>query len=267
MDIKNLKENINKNAIPPFMIFNVKNGLLCKQYINVISKKINRFYKVYGSADEILYEIDNNIQKEEKLYIVLNDDKIIKNENYIQELINTNRPIILYFTELNKKDKFYKNNKQYIYDFEELDKDTLTRYVQKYLNIETYDIEEFIKRCDNNYGCCVNELDKMRYLDDGTLRKYIKNKEYSNYKTVNTFEFVNKIIYKNKSAYEDIYCLNDNAMNIIITLYRIAKLKYKGNKDTRLIHIMQVCVDIENKIKRGDIGSEYVLDYLLLKTI
>ena len=56
-------------------------------------------------------------------------------------------------------------------------------------------------------------------------------------------------------------------MNIIITLYRIAKLKYKGNKDTRLIHIMQVCVDIENKIKRGDIGSEYVLDYLLLKTI
>ena len=92
MDIKELKSYISANNIPKFLIFNVENALLCKQYLVSISSTLGKHYKYYDTADEVLYETSTNL-KDDYLYIILNDDKVLKNQNY--ELLSSADALIL----------------------------------------------------------------------------------------------------------------------------------------------------------------------------
>lgn len=273
MDIRTLKASIATNSIPKFMVFDAVNSLLCKQYLTSISDTLGKHYKYYDTADEVLYETTTNL-REDYLYIILNDDKVLENPNYVAELIKTDRNIILYYTNLDNQSTFYKTNKEYIVEFKQLDKYTIVAYLMKQLEknkieVEQSKIETLVDYCNCDLGCCMNELDKIIVLgqtNSNALFNYMMEKGFSDYRQTNIFNFVYKILNNDKSVFDDATRLDENFVGLLVLLYKNARTKLISTDKKRYAEIMQLCYRLDSCIKDGRLKDTYLLDYLLLKT-
>ena len=273
MDIRTLKASIAANSIPKFMVFDAVNSLLCKQYLTSISDTLGKHYKYYDTADEVLYETTTNL-REDYLYIVLNDDKVLKNPNYVTELLKTDRNIILYFTNLDNQSAFYKTNKEHIVEFKQLDKYTIVAYLMKQLEknkieVEQSKIETLVDYCNCDLGCCMNELDKIIVLgqtNSNALFNYMMEKGFSDYRQTDIFNFIYKILNNDKSVFDDATRLDENFVGLLVLLYKNARTKLISTDKKRYAEIMQLCYRLDSCIKDGRLKDTYLLDYLLLKT-
>lgn len=273
MEIKLLKSNIKSNMIPKFLIFMGEEQALAKQYITSISNTLNKYAKFYNKADEVLVETSTNL-REDFVYVILNDDNVVKNPRYVEELIKTNRNIILYFTN-SVDEKFVKDNKDYVIDFKKLDKYTLLAYVTKKLDENNISIEQeqlldFIEYCDCNLGICINELDKIIALgisNSTKLLKYMLDKDFPDYRKVDNVKFARKILSKDKSVFEDEQRLNDSIVTVITILYNQARYLLTATNNPHYSEIMNKCFIIDSGIKDGTVNSDSALDYLLLNIL
>ena len=270
MELKLLKSDIVSNNIPKFLIFNVEEPVLAKQYIQQMSSTLGKYYKYYDTIDEVLYETSTNL-REDFLYVILNCD--IKNINQIEDLIKSNRHIILYLTSLDTKLEWYKKYKDFVVNFSHLDKYTIVAYLLKQLSlnriiIDQDKIENLVDFCNCNFSLCVNELSKIITLNQDNsniLMDYMFNKGFSDYRKTNVFSFIQKILNKDKSLFEEISRLDDSIISIITILYNQAKnrlIKYNNNF---YANIMQLCVELDCGIKDGTVNAESALDYLLME--
>ena len=274
MDIKELKSYISANNIPKFLIFNVENALLCKQYLVSISSTLGKHYKYYDTADEVLYETSTNL-KDDYLYIILNDDKVLKNQNYITELKNTNRNVVLYYSELDIKSNFFSTNQSDIVTFKQLDKYTIVAYLMKQLEKSKIDIsqdkiETLVDYCNCDLGCCMNELDKIIVLgqsNSNAVFKYLADKGFSDYRRTNIFTFLNKLLNKDISVFDDASRLDENFIGLLVLLYKNARTRLLSTNNHRYADIMQLCYKLDSCIKDGRLKDTYLLDYLLLKVM
>ena len=274
MDIKSLKEHILQNNIPNVLIFIGDEQALIAQYIKPISSTLGKYYKYYDTADSVLYETTTNL-KNDYLYIILNDYSILKNTNYIQELKNTNRNIIIYFTDFDTKQQFYKDFKNDITIFNRLDKYTIVAYLQKLLNdnkleLATDKLIELVEYCNCNLGICLNELDKIITIGQNKcdlLTDYILNNGFPDYRKLNIFSFVQKILNKDLTLFNDLQKLNESTITIMSLLYNQAKNRLDKTNDLRYANIMQLISKLDKNIKDGKISDEYALDYLILEVV
>ena len=272
MDIKELKTSIKTNSIPTLIIFNVENQALAKQYITSMSSTLNKHFKYYDTADQVLHETSTNL-REDFIYIILNDEKILKNPNYIGELSKTGRNIIVYFPNMDKQSTFYKQNGSLIVDFKQLDKYTILSYMMKQLdkakiNVAQEKVEQLIDFCNCDLGCCLNELDKIITLNQSSsnlLFDYMMHNGFSDYRKTNIFEFVSKIINKDSTVFDDAMRLDENLVGLMMILYKNAKTKFVSTSNPRYLDIMRLCSKLDSAIKDGSLKDKYLLDYILLK--
>lgn len=274
MDIKVLKASILQNNIPNFMIFSVNEANLCKQYINMISKTLNLPYKFYDSCDEVLYETSTNL-KDSYLYIVLNDDKVIKNPKYVEELKKkTDRYIILYYTNLDYKCDLYKLYSQNVVIFKKLDKYTILAYLMKQLeknkiDVDQRKVEKLIEFCNCDMGCCVNEIEKIITLNQSNSNMvfdYMLNNGFSDYRQTDLFAFIQKILNKDLTLYDDLMRLDESVIGLLFNLYNAAQKRLENDTENmRYVDIMRLCSFLDSGIKDGTISDAYALNYLLLK--
>lgn len=271
MEIKLLKTDIKSNMIPKVLIFTGEEQALAKQYIESISSTLNKYAKYYDSADAVLVETSTNL-REDFLYIILNDNNILKNPRYIEGLSKTNRNVIIYFT--NKLDEtFVKNNKELIVDFKKLDKYTLLAYITKKLSdnkivIEQEDLLKLIDYCDYDLGICLNELDKIICLGQSNstnLLEYMYNHDFPDYRKLDTMKVAQKILNRDKSAYTDVTKLNDSVITILTILYNQARYMLTTTNNNYYSNILKLCYTLDSGIKDGTVNSESTLDYLLLE--
>lgn len=274
MDIKILKASIANNTVPNFMIFSGEEQALCKQYIKKISSTINKYYMYYNSADEVLVEIDTNM-REDFLYIILNDEKIIKNPQYIEALIKTGRNIIVYNTTYDPKARIYKDYKDYCVIFNKIDKYSIVGYLMKLLQNHSIEItqdrlEKLVDLCDCNLGYCLNELDKIFVLDQkisNTLIDYMFEHNFPDYKKVNVFASIQKLLNKNKSFLDDQLKISESPITLLTLIGNQARYKLGVSNNVELADIMQLCYKLDSGIKDGTISDKYALDYLILNIL
>ena len=274
MDINFLKNSIKTNMIPNLLIFVGEEQALSKQYIVSISNTLNKHYKYYNSADEVLYETSTNL-KEDFIYIIFNDDKILKNLKYVEELINTNRNIILYFTEYDSKDSLFKTYKDNVVEFKRLNKYTIVAYLMKKLDIAKIEvaqekIEQLVDFCNCDLGICLNELDKIITLgqtNSNMLFDYMLNNGFSDYRKVNVYKFVQKIINKDFSAFNDCIKLNESIVGILTLIHKSSRKKLELSYDNYYIDLMKMCFKLDTCIKDGTLNDSYILDYFMLKVM
>lgn len=274
MEIKFLKNAIKTNMIPNFLIFIGEEQSLARQYIETISSTLNKWYKFYDSADEVLYETSTNL-REDFVYVILNDDGILKNLNYVEELIKTNRTIVIYYTECNPTETLFKAYKDYVVNFQKLDKYTILAYLMKKLNdtniiVDQEKILKLIEYCDCNLGICLKELDKVITLgqsNSNQLFDYMLENGFADYRQVNVFKCIQKILNKDLTVYNDIIKLNESIVGFITLLHKNARKTLTNHFDNRLVKIMKLCTKLDSGIKDGTISDKYALDYLLLKVM
>lgn len=269
MNLKELKSRIQTKSIPKFMIFNVNEPTLARQYIKSISKTLDKHYKYYDNSNEVVYETSVNI-REDFLYIILNDGKA-----NIDELIKTGRYVILYYTNQTLLSKIEKKYSKYIIDFNTLDKYTILAYLIKYLQnakieVDQSKLETLIEYCNNSFSLCLNELDKIISLNQSKsnlVMTYMLDKGFSDYRKTNIFKFINKIIYKDMTLFEDIQRLDEDVIGLFNLLYKQIRNIVSKKDNPRLFNIMKLISSLDIAIKDGLISDKYALDYLLVKVM
>lgn len=272
MNIKLLKTDILSNNIPNFLIFEVYECALAEQYIDYISSTINKPIKLYYSSKEVIYDIETNL-KEDYLYIIYNDKLVISDEDIVKALINSKRNIIVYYTELDKRSSFYKNNKNYIVEFKKLDKDTLLAYAIKLCKDKKCSIDQdklvtLIEYCNNDLGILINELDKIFTLEQensNVLAKYLLEEGFIDYRETNIFDFINLILNKDKKAFEYYLRINESPVNILINLFNISKKRFISSRNLFYKDMMKLSYNLYCRILSGTIDSSYSIKYLMLK--
>ena len=272
MDIKLLKTDILSNNIPNFLIFEVYEYALAEQYIDYISSTINKPIKLYYSSKEVIYDIETNL-KEDYLYIIYNDKSVISDEDIVKALINSKRNIIVYYTELDKRSSFYKNNKNYIVEFKKLDKNTLLAYAIKLCKDKKCSIDQgklitLIEYCNNDLGILINELDKIFTLEQensNVLTKYLLEEGFIDYRETNIFDFINLILNKDKKAFEYYLRINESPVNILINLFNISKKRFISSRNLFYKDVMKLSYNLYCRILSGTIDSSYSIKYLMLK--
>ena len=272
MNIKLLKTDILSNNIPNFLIFEVYEYALAKQYIDYISSTINKPTKLYYSSKEVIYDIETNL-KEDNLYIIYNDKNVTIDDTLVDKLINSKRNIIIYYTELDRRSLFYKNNKNYIVEFKKLDKDTLLAYAIKLCKDKKCSIDQdklvtLIEYCNNDLGILINELDKIFTLEQensNVLTKYLLEEGFIDYRETNIFDFINLILNKDKKAFEYYLRINESPVNILINLFNISKKRFISSRNLFYKDVMKLSYNLYCSILSGTVDSSYSIKYLMLK--
>ena len=103
-----------------------------------------------------------------KAFLVSDDKLYVKQENVWQglynDVISTGNILILTYNSMDKRGKFYKQNKEYICEFEKLGSEMLYKYISRDTELNEDNINMLIQICDSNYNRIVLEEDKIIQL-------------------------------------------------------------------------------------------------------
>lgn len=273
MDIKLLKSDILSNNIPNFLIFNVEEYLLAKQYIDYISTTINRQVRYYSNSKEALYDIETNL-KEDFLYIIYEDRNILsKTDEYFSKFKCSNRNIILYYNSLDKKSDFYKNNELYIVDFKKLDRKTLIAYAMKQFKIHRCTLnqdklEKLIEYCNNDLNILSNELDKIFILEQeniNVLVDYLLDNGFIDYRETNVFDFINLILNKDRKAFEYFNRIDESPVTFLINMFNMSKKRFISTRNLYYKDLMKLCYNVYCGVLDGTFGASYAISYILMR--
>lgn len=270
MDIKLLKSDILSNNIPNFMIFVMNEQCLCKQYITYMSDTLNKPYKYYDSADGVIYDITTNM-RDDYFYIILNDKAVVTNPSYVDKLVGMNRNIIVCVNDVDKTSNFYKNNKNYFVFFDRLDKYTLLAYAQKLLSKNKIAVDQdklltLIDYCNCDLGIMLNELDKIICLaqdNSNVLVDYMLVNGFSDYRSVNIFKFMQKVLDGDKTAFSDYLKIDDSPVGLLYSIYNQSKDRLLNTKNTRYLKYMQLCYKLYSGVVDGTVNDKYAMQYFL----
>ena len=272
MEFKVFKACVLSNNIPKFLVFIQKEYMLVKQYLQHISKSLNKDLDFYNSIDEAIYALQTNIMQD-KIYIIYNDANILKNDEYIKSIIDSNKYVFLIYDNLDKNTNLYKNFESNLVIFNKLDKYQILAYIQSKLKQEKINISQdkllqLIDYCNCDFSIVLNELDKIIILNQensSLLVDYMLKNEFQDYREHNIFIFINKLLNKNISVINDIYNIIDNSVIVLYNIFMCAKKKFVDTKNNQLLKIMKLAYNLYIDILEKRIDERYALKYLLLE--
>ena len=166
MDVAELRVKIKNNEVPNFLAFTGDEWAVQKLYIEQIAKRNNLETSYVDTVYEIIPKLGNKtfITNKNKLYLVRDDDKFLKDEkgwSNIENLLGNNI-LILLITKLDKRIKFASKYKSTIIEFTPLNNQNLKKYMQKKIyNLTDTTCDRLIEACEGNYGRILLELDKV----------------------------------------------------------------------------------------------------------
>ena len=280
MEIKDLKLSIKQNNIPKLLIFIGEECALCRQYLNRMSSTLNKYIKYYEEAKDLIVEITTNF-KDDNLYVIFNDETILSRPDYIKTLSESNRNIVIYFTEFDRRSKFFFDNSNIVCDFKKLTKNQLIVYLNSVLdsNKIKLDQEKLVKLidcCDCNLSICLSELNKLILLSQTSadmLYDYIDSNNFIDYKKVNAFTMISKIFNHDKTIYDDLHKIDESPIALLGMITRLAENRLSklsvSDIDTSIYlgNIIKTCNELDCGIKDGTVNADHAIQYLLVKVL
>ena len=245
MNIQELQKQIINKQFDNLYIFLGEEIAIQKIYINKIAELeeleiqyVEEYKQIHNSLKV------NNLFNTKKLYIILDDLDILKQENVWQN-INPNENILIFkYNNLDKRSKFYKQFEDKIVEFEKLSDEVLTKYIQKDLpNMYNENCKKLIDICNSNYNQILLEIDKIKQFDN-----LYGDKEYSKinnifldlehkgafHKEISdiTFTFIEKVL---KRDIKQVYDLQKKLNQIGESNIKLLSLLYNNFKIVLLI--------------------------------
>lgn len=180
MTIAELKAQIMSRQMKPIYIFAGPEVAVRDIYIRQIAKVGGYDVKWVDDAAEIIQMgRKKSMLQKQTLYILSECGDLIKNEKAanIFEIGVGKNMLICMFTTLDKRVKFYKQYKDLIVEFEPLNGAVLKKYIQKEIDLSDKNCQTLMDICENDYGRCLLEIDKIKRYGDGnpTLVHNIEN--------------------------------------------------------------------------------------------
>ena len=213
MNIQELQKQIIDKQLNNLYVFLGEEIAIQKIYINKIAEinkleiqYIEEYKQIHNSLNV------NDLFNTKKLYVILDDLDILKQENVWQE-INPNGNIIIFkYNNLDKRNKFYKQFESKIVEFNKLSDEVLTKYIQKEIPLNESMCKRLIEICNSSYNQILLEVDKIKqYRDYIPTDVFINDafieleKQGAFHKEISdiTFTFIEKVITRDiKQVYE-----------------------------------------------------------------
>lgn len=167
MTIAELKAQIMGKQMKPLYIFTGNEIAVRDIYIKQIAKVGGYDIKwLEDAADIVQAGRKRSIVQKKTLYILSECNELVKNEK-AQKILEMNfgsNMLLVLFTALDKRVKFYKQYKDIIVEFETLQPEILKKYIQKEIDLSDKNCQTLMEVCENDYGRCLLEIDKIKHF-------------------------------------------------------------------------------------------------------
>ena len=172
MDVSTLKAKIVSNQLPNYLIFSGEEWKVQQIYIEQIGKVTGLEIKRIDSVSDIYGQLRNrSFVRKALIYIVRDDRDLMQNEKLQQQIESAlgDNILIHLLTSVDKRTKFYKQYKDKIVEFEQLDDRILKKYIKKEIVLSDRNCQRLIDVCEHSYGRILLEIDKIK-----RYRKYLE---------------------------------------------------------------------------------------------
>lgn len=169
MDIMQLKQELCQGNVRNSYVFCGDELALQDIYIDKI-KEISKLSVVRVEYLKDVYKKlgVRSLTKTRKIYIIRNDEDYKKSEGVWERVIaGTNQKdniIILLYSNLDKRSKFYKQHQPILTEFTFVGTDLLAKRVHALCKLPLNHCEHLVRLCGNNYGRIKLELTKLQIL-------------------------------------------------------------------------------------------------------
>ena len=166
MDVSALKNRIKIKKIPNYLIFTGPEWKVQQIYIEQIAKATNSEIVRIDSIKDVFSSLRSKaFLSVSKLFLVRDDTELLQaDSNVIQSILDAlqSNLLIHILTTVDKRKKYYKDNKERIVEFEPLPDAILKKYIKKEINLSDKNCDILIEICEHDYGRCLLEIDKIK---------------------------------------------------------------------------------------------------------
>ena len=216
MEVRTVKQHIKDKKFDKFYIFTGPEIQLQNIYINKIAEVAGLVVSRLDSVVD-LYKSKRgaSLVNNRYCYVIRDDKDFMKNEaawNSIERMIGDNLLILLY-TQIDKRNKFYKHYKDKQVVFEYLEPAVLVKYIKKELDLSDTKALRLAEICENDYARILLEIDKIKTFkaaykaqklsDEEALDRLLKDGDIYQPPKDAVFDFVAKVLDRTpKSAFQ-----------------------------------------------------------------
>lgn len=308
MQLPELKNQLLRKQVQPLYIFTGEEVAIMDIYIKKIVEAGGTNSARADSLSSIFGKLQNNsFLNIPYCYIVRDDKEYLAQEKVWDSLNNGSiqgkNIIILIYTNLDKRSKFYKHHTDMLTEFDKLSAEVLSKYIMKDIGLEKTTALIVAELCDCNYSRILLECDKIKHLANANgididAAGHVALSErliYTSPKDV-IFEFIDaackREITRSYKLLSELKDLNENPLAIINLLYanfrgmllvitagngegitnrtgltpwqvKLAKEKGHHYSIGELVKAIRLIRETEKDIKTGLIESEISVDYIL----
>lgn len=299
MNILELKKELNSGVKRNLYIFVGKERGMANLYINkIMGSNYVRANSLSDIAHRLtskgLFSVSNN-------FVVCDDKKATELTLGALKTMVGNNTLILYFTELDGRSKFYKEVKNEIVAFDKLNHNSIVNYILGQVDMDDKVAEVLANRCNNDYSRVCLEVDKLIALNEPITMEIVNDLVAMTLDDV-IFDMVDCVICKYKDvAYKLCYGLveqGESPIKIIsllymnfrqlllvqgmdgmesrdisaktgLSLWQVNKTKERIGKHSigGLINILKELQKAEQGIKTGQIEQNFALELLLVNIL
>lgn len=306
MNLAELKKSIVDKNLDNVFIFTGDEIKIMNIYIQQIAKTLDRKVSRKDTVAEIFKTLKiMKLTNESNVYVILDDFAFLKEEKHWEQLMTATKDhtIILVYSNIDKRGKFYKTYKDKICEFEKLSEVMLAKYIQKEVQLNTEDAKELSLMCENAYNRILLEVDKLIHLSkvynithEQAFRKMLDEELIFTQNTEIVFKLADSICKRDIETalklLEDLDVVKDSPIAILSLVYtnikamllvsvcppgakvsettglsgwQIKTAYEKGNNYTpqELLNVMKQIKYTDEAIKIGKIEPQYALPYLL----
>lgn len=309
MDLSALKSHIKTKNFAPMYIFTGPEVGVMDIYIEQMAKVRNAVVTRLDGVEDLVKKMHKGSMLKNACIYILRDSKEFIQDNELalkitQKNALTGEPLILIYTSIDKRSKFYKTFQDTIVEFQPLKPEILIKYAQKeiYLTEESYN--KLMEICEYDYSRILLEVDKIkRYADavdckqELAFRTLLASGAIFQPPKDAVFDFVDAVLKCKKelafALLKSSYEFGEATMVLLSNLYNSTKQllqvqSFKGdgkivdatgltpfqvklasgrkgkNSIGDLIYLMRLVRDTEKGIKTGTIEESMAMHYILV---
>lgn len=308
MDLSTLKTHIKNKTLDPMYIFTGPEVGVMDIYIKQMAKVRDAVVTRLDGIDDLAKKMHKgSMLKNAQIYILRDSKEFIQDNELALKITQKNaltgEPLILIYSNIDKRSKFYKTFQDQIVEFQPMKSDILKKYIQKEIQLSDSAYEKLIEVCESDYSRILLEVDKIkRYVDATNLNAESAFANLMKAGAIFTppkdavFDFVDAVLkgkkdlafYLLRSSYE----FGEATMVLLSNLYNSTKQllqvqsfngdgkiteatgltpfqvklasERKGRNSTGdLIYLMRLVRDTEKGIKTGAIEEQMAMPYIL----
>ena len=170
MNLMELKKALAKKQVSKFYVFTGEETEVLRRYLDKVANASDRELVFADTLASLTNTLKSNFLSfgKKKVYVIRDDRDILTAEKVWQPLIKgtfqRDNIIILVYSDIDKRSKFYKNFSKNITYFDKLSTSVLVKYVNKEVSLTHKRAEHLVNICDHLYSSILLETDKIKWL-------------------------------------------------------------------------------------------------------